>query len=160
MRFWTSLSNKERQLALIIVPVLFVILFYFGFIRAASNDITEHQATLSDVNKSLIWMQEKQNEVSALKRNTVSTSNASVMLIFNQHGKRHGIHQSIKSITPSSNNRVNIKMESVNYTSLIETLNTMSIREGISIEELRITRLGKNGIVNNGIVNAKLVLVR
>ena len=155
MRFWTSLSNKERQLALIVIPALFVILLYFGVIRSASKDIMENQIILIDANKSLIWMKEKQKEVSILKRNTVSTSNTSVMIVFNQHGKLNGIHQSIKSITPSSNNRVNIQMESVNYTGLIETLNAISMSESINVEDLRITRLG-----NNGVVNAKLMLSR
>ncbi|MBL4761923.1 MAG: type II secretion system protein M [Gammaproteobacteria bacterium] len=155
MSYWHTLSNKDRQMALILFPALFIMLLYFGVIRSASKDIMENQALLNDANQSLVWMKEKQKEISTLKKNTPRTTHTSVMQAFNQYGKRNGIHQSIQSITPSSNSRVNIQMESVNYTSLIETLNTLSMNESILVENIRVSRID-----NNGVVNATLVLAR
>ena len=174
---WHSLSSSEKFLLTILLLFIFV-LSYFNFVVKPLNDAIDNKQKESvEMEYSLQWIKDNQDEINDLKSNKANNSdntndgnvdlNQPISTIV-EYAMNDSIRSYIDRIVPQTNSEIELWFKNVDFNELVLWLNTLQLYK-VDTNNLRIDKVLQNANSNSsdneqefeeGRVDANLVLVK
>lgn len=142
---WQQLKPREQKIVLCLVPVLIIFILYNLIWQPLNESLMKNEAKLVRQQALLIWVQEntdrfKASTVGGKKRNT----NASASSIVNRTSKQFQITLSRIQAQGTS---VQVWIDEVPFTQLLQWLDLLATKEGLSVINIDLSVADKSGVV-------------
>ncbi len=149
IRDWYSKLQLREQRMVLVGGIVVVLLVLVGGVllplQAAASRAERHVDTQR---QDLEWMQLNAPEVrDGASQLHADTGEAPVVLV-DRIGRESGLGSAFRGTQPSGVTGVRVQLEAAPFDPMIQWLDTLEQRYGLSIETITVDRTGKTGIVN------------
>ncbi len=153
---YDALAPNERMIVAGLAALLVAVLIYSIALTPLYKVVNERSSRVTQKQQDLAWMQSMAPQLRALgnTRPTINTNESLVVIIASTAG-RANIASSLAGQTPTGNNSVRVRLEGVQFDSLVNWLGILHAEFNIAIESADI-----NHSAQPGQVNASLTLTR
>ncbi len=158
--WWDSLQAKERLLVTIGAVAVAIAILYLIVWSPIVESRNNKKMRVENKRETLVWMSQKQQEVTHLKRMNPNlfnqaTDKRSLLAIVDTGAKQMGIRSSITSITPNGEDKVQIALEDMIFDRLIVLLGELNRRNHILVASTSLTKSDQIGKVTGKILLSK-----
>jgi len=144
-----ALQPRERFIVAGGAVLLILFTVYSVALSPLYKSVRERNAHVTQKQQDLAWMQSMAPQLRALgNTHPVSNPNESLVVVIASTAGRANIASSISGQTPSGNNSVRVRLDGVQFDSLISWLGILQSEFGINPETADITHGAQPGQVN------------
>lgn len=154
MDAWNNLSNREKSLVGIGLPLVLLIIFYLYFWQPTRDELNRLRHLVPEKTATLAWMQHQLNQ----PQNNQATSNvqnkdAPLLTIIENVAIETAIHGAIQRVQPGSSGEVEIWYQEVVADQLFLWIDKLALN-AVSVESATVTR------ATPGLVSARVKVNR
>jgi type II secretory pathway component PulM len=144
-----ALEARERMIVGGGIVLLLALFIYTFGLSPFYKSVGDRTARVTQKQQDLAWMQSMAPQLRALgNTHPVSNPNESLVVVIASTAGRANIASSISGQTPSGNNSVRVRLDGVQFDSLMAWLGTLQNEFGINPETADITHGAQPGKVN------------
>jgi general secretion pathway protein M len=149
IRDWYSkLQLREQRMVLVGAIVVAALLLFGGVLLPLQAAAARAERRADTRREDLEWMHLHADEVrDGAAQLHPDTGEAPVVLV-NRVGTESGLGTAFRGTQPSGVTGVRVQLEAAPFDPMIQWLDTLEQRYGLSIESITVDRTGKAGIVN------------
>lgn len=150
--WYSSLQQRERMMVILTSVVVIVTLFFLLVWEPIYKGLEQEQQRLQSQQDILVWMQQAEQEVKALRASGVRTntrnSNAPVSLSIEQTAATSGIRSYLTKTESSGKDSARTSLDGVSFNQMILWINTLERNYGVMASSVNIENTDKPGLVN------------
>ena len=140
MKFWTDLSEREKNIILIGFPLFFLILLYYYLWEPVNQELDEFNVELPLKAAELAWMKHEIESANPwLNAANEDSATKPILTIIETRAIAHKVKSSIQRVQPDQNQQVKMWFQNVSADSWFGFISQLAI-DGISVDAATITR--------------------
>jgi len=149
IRDWYSKLQVREQRIVLVGGIVVVLLLVFGGVLLPLQAAASRAERRADTRREdLEWMHRHATEGrDGAAQVHADTGEAPVVLV-NRIGSESGLATAFRGTQPSGVTGVRVQLEAAPFDAMIQWLDTLEQRYGLSIETITVDRTGKTGVVN------------
>lgn len=156
MKFWNSLSSREKFTVGYGVPLILLVICYVFYLQPLNENLKQLRIDVPQKSAELEWAKHKIENASDILGSDPSTSDDSpspILTLIENRAIETNIKNAIQRVQPSGNQTVKIWFQDVVGDSWFEFINHLA-RDRIAVEAATLTR------TENGKMNVRVTLDR
>lgn len=143
--WWETLQSRERYMVLVAAALVSIAILYLAIWSPIASSRDSKQKRVEAKRDTVVWMNQKKQEVGHLKRinpNMFNRSNdsRSLLAIVDTGAKQMGIRPAITRIEPKGDDKVQLTMEDIAFDYLIVLLGELERRNNIAVADASFNR--------------------
>lgn len=150
--WWDSLGTRERRLMGGSAVLALFILSYVLIWEPFQSSHRRPQQRVAEQRADLAWMRQAAQDIQRLSNNAGATQSQadgrSLLTRVDQTARTAGLGAAVKQITPQGDNKLNIRLDGVEFDKLLSWLNSLEHEHRVTLTNLRVDRTGTPGQVN------------
>lgn len=150
--WYSSLQQRERMMIILTTIVIIITLFFLLVWEPIHKGLEQEQQRLQSQQDILVWMQQAQQEVRALKATGVRTnkrnSNTPISLSIEQTAATSGIKSFLTKMESSGKDTARASLDGVSFNQMMLWINTLEHSYGVLASSVNIEGTDKSGLVN------------
>lgn len=150
--WYQQLQQREKNMLLAMSAFIILTLFYLLIWEPVISGSKLEYEKLQSQKKILIWMQDAEKKVAALKSSGQQISsqyaNQSINTLIERSAVSAGVRSSINKLDSEGQQSMKVQFKSVDFDRLMQWLGKLQIDYGITPKHVTINRLEENGLVN------------
>ena len=157
-RYWQGLSSREQRLALVVALVLLAFIFWLALWRPLSAAHAGLDTRIERQQQDLAWMRAAALEATRLQGQPTTTGNRgdlSLLALAEQSARGIGLAEGFRRGEPVGDARVRVTFEAVSFDRLIQWVEMLNQRYGVTVDELAVDRAGSPGLVDARVMLAE-----
>ena len=146
-----GLNPRERRMVIGAAVILTLFVLYQLLWVPFAGGVSNMQNKVEKQQQDLIWMQQAAEEVRSLSGNTGSRSairSGSLLGVIEKTARESGLGSSIRKVQPEGQDGVRIWLDKVSFDSVMNWLNELQNKQGVSVDSFSAEKTAEAGRVN------------
>lgn len=141
---WQQLKPREQTIVLCLAPVLVIFILYSFIWQPLNESLIKNETKLVRQQALLTWVKENTAHIKATSAGANKRSKGSVTSIVNRTSRQYQI---TLSRIQAQGSGVQVWVDEVPFTSLLQWLEQLSTEEGLSVVNIDLSTTEKSGVV-------------